>query len=129
MKMVSMKSESKKVKGSEKSKAHTLGAPSLADSPSPPDLHFSHEHIKKLGMKTLPAVGDKLHIQAIAHVASTSAHTGSDGKPNHHMTLELHHVGYEHHAESEQEKQANAQKGGKAAIDDALGDLGTSDEE
>lgn len=123
MKLVSLK-PAKPKKGNEKDKARGIGT---VGGESPPSIHFSHEHLKKLGIKKLPQVGDKLHIQAIAHVASVGAHEDESG-PNQHMHVELHHVGYKHHDESSQDKAANAHKGAKAAMDDALGDLATDDE-
>ena len=114
-------------KGSEKNRARGTGA--VVGGESPPSVYLSHEHLGKLGAKKPPKVGDKLHLEAIAHVESVSSNHGEDGKPRHSVHLHLHHVGYEHHAETTQEKQANASKGGKEAIDNALGDLGTSDEE
>ena len=117
------KAEAKGSEGDKSAAGHGPGGE------SPPSVYLSHEHLGKLGAKKPPKVGDKLHLEAIAHVESVSANRGEDGKPRHSVHLHLHHVGYEHHAETAQEKQANASKGGKEAIDNALGDLGTSDEE
>ena len=113
-------------KGSEKNRARGPGA--VVGGESPPSVYLSHEHMSKLGAKKPPKVGDKLHLEAIAHVESVSANRGEDGKPRHSVHLHLHHVGYEHHAETAQDKAANAHKGAKAAMDDALGDLATDDE-
>ena len=113
-------------KGSERNKSAAGHGPG---GESPPSVYLSHEHMGKLGAKKPPKVGDKLHLEAIAHVESVSANRGEDGKPRHSVHLHLRHVGYEHHAETAQDKAANAHAGGKAAIDDAIGDLGTSDEE
>lgn len=52
------------------------------------DIHIGHEHMQKLGMKTPPDVGTKVHLAAHGKVASTHTET-VDGKVRHHMRVTL----------------------------------------
>jgi hypothetical protein len=56
-------------------------------------VDLGHEEMQKLGMDSMPKVGDKVHLQSHAHVvsASESSHEGDD-EPQRRVSLELRHM-------------------------------------
>ena len=91
------------------------------DTQPPPSIRLGHSHLQALGMKSLPAVGTKLHLHAIAHVGSTSEDQdrGDGGKARQSMTLHLHSMDLgdgKQSAMSDEDQKAGA----KAEIDKAL---------
>lgn len=56
-------------------------------------VRLGHEEMSKLGMDTMPKVGDKVHLQSHAHVVSASEHHHEgDEEPNRSVELELRHM-------------------------------------
>jgi hypothetical protein len=85
-------------------------------------VRLGHEEMSKLGMDTMPKVGDKVHLQSHAHVvsASESSHEG-DEKPNRSIELEMRHMAIGPHKEGHVDNAAA--DGAKNAMDSALGEL------
>jgi hypothetical protein len=115
----------------ERGKAESgIGAkPAHADEGAdPPHIYLTHEHLDKLGIKQMPAVGTKLHLHAIGHVGATSENQDrmDGGKKRRSMTLHLHQMemGTGKQPEISDEDQ-NA--GAKAEIDKALAKGASSD--
>jgi hypothetical protein len=120
MAMVSMKGEASKAAGSNPSVA-------MGDTQSPPRLYLEHHHLEKLGLKKMPPVGTKLHIEAEAHVGSTSEDqdhmVNSGGKPRRSMTLQLHKMDMGQDDQSgmnDEEQEEESKKGAKMEMDKAL---------
>jgi len=82
-------------------------------------VRLGHEEMSKLGMDSMPKVGDKVHLQSHAHVvsASESSHEG-DEEPNRSVELELRHMAIGKRKEGTVED-ATAD-GMKGAMDEAL---------
>lgn len=100
--------------------------PSMMDDKYPYGLRvdLGHEEMQKLGMDSMPKVGDKVHLESHAHVvsASESSHEG-DEEPHRRVSLELRHMAVSPHKEGEV---ANpAADGAKNAMDSALNELST----
>ena len=56
-------------------------------------VRLGHEEMSKLGMDSMPKVGDKVHLQSHAHVVSASEHHHEgDEQPNRSVELELRHM-------------------------------------
>ena len=56
-------------------------------------VRLGHEEMSKLGMDSMPKVGDKVHLQSHAHVVSASEHHHEgDEEPNRSVELELRHM-------------------------------------
>jgi hypothetical protein len=89
----------------------------------PPTMYLEHEHLKKLGMKEMPAVGEKLHARIEGHVGAVSEDQdrGDGGEPRRRMTLHVHkmEVGTDGPGK-EVDQQAESAKGAKAEMDKAL---------
>lgn len=86
-------------------------------------VHLDHDMLEKLGMDTLPAVGSKVKMNTIAHVAETSEDHRDGGKKRRSMTLQIHHMGVEPHKDegaSDSENTESRNKGIRAAMDAAL---------
>lgn len=85
-------------------------------------VRLGHEEMGKLGMDTMPKVGDKVHLQSHAHVVSASEHHHEgDEEPNRSVELELRHMAIGKPKEGEV---ANpAADGAKNAMDEALGEM------
>ena len=128
MTMVSMK-------GKEPSKAKG-GAQTMTpgeDTQAPPRLYLEHHHLEKLGIKKMPPVGTKLHIEAEAHVGSTSENQdrGDGGKPHRSMTLHLHKMDMgtdDQTGDTDVAQAEQSNKGARAEMDKALSrGAGTAD--
>jgi len=117
--MVNMVAKVKSEPG--KAKGGIGGAPTSGEDGHPPTIYLHEDHLKKLGIHTMPTVGDKLHIAAHAHVGATSENQdkGDGGKARRSLTLHLHkmEVGGGKQPEMSDESQT---AGAKAAIDKAL---------
>jgi hypothetical protein len=122
MKMVSMKRTAK-----EKKARDTLSVPNHSDD-VPYGLHVSldHDSLDKLGVKTLPKVGDKLHLQAHAHVASVSEASDETGKKRRNVELHLHKMALQNPAAQAavQPDAGSPAAGAKSAMDEALSEQG-----
>lgn len=56
-------------------------------------VRLGHEEMAKLGMESMPKVGDKVHLESHAHVVSASEnHHEGDEEPNRSVELELRHM-------------------------------------
>jgi hypothetical protein len=84
-------------------------------------MHLDGEHAKQFLKRK---VGDKVHFTGHGAVASISQHESEDGEPSHHVTLKVKEL---KHRKKTAElpgqaggKDAEMQKGGKAAMDQAL---------
>lgn len=53
------------------------------------DVHLSHEHLQKLGVKTPPAVGTKVSFHGEGEVTSSHSSDG-EGGPKHSMRMTMH---------------------------------------
>jgi hypothetical protein len=92
-------------------------------------VHLDHESLKKLGMHTLPKVGDKLHLHAHAHVTEVREEHRDGGKPNSSVHLQLRKMDVQGmqkddsesraEAKAEMDKALSKHKGGKAGFDAA----------
>lgn len=83
-------------------------------------VSLDHEDLEKLGISTLPKVGDKFHLHGHAHVTSVSENHEEGGKKRRRMELQLRKMALKHGG-SETEQSEATNKGAKAAIDKALG--------
>jgi hypothetical protein len=92
------------------------GIPAAHDGPEYPhglSVHLNHESLKKLGLhKDPPQVGDKLHLQAHAHV--TSARQDANGE--HHVELQLRKLDLKDNTPGEEEMHEGMHK----AVDKAV---------
>jgi hypothetical protein len=82
-------------------------------------VRLGHEEMSKLGIDSMPKVGDKVHLHSHAHVvsASESSHEG-DEEPNRSVELELRHMAVGKAKEGVvQDATASGMKG---AMDEAL---------
>ncbi len=84
-------------------------------------ITLSSEELDKLGIKTLPKVGSKIHLQAQAHVVSVSQNSseGSTGE-NRHVELELRKLGVDQKGSGPKSEDAMKQ-GMQSAMNKALG--------
>lgn len=67
---------------SQKESDEMIGMPESGDGPKYPyglELHLNDETIKKLGLSGVPAVGEKVTINAVAVVSSASMRQEQDG--------------------------------------------------
>jgi hypothetical protein len=123
MSMVSLVSKSQK-EASKSTGAKQTMTPG-EDTQTPPRLYLEHHHLAKLGIKKMPPVGTKLHIEAEAHVGSTSEDQdrGDGGGPRRSMTLHLHKmdIGSDDQAgETDVSNEEESKKEAKAEMDKAL---------
>lgn len=94
---------------------------SQAEGPAPPPrLYLEHDHLKKLGITEMPAVGTKLHFHAVGHVGSTNEDQDrGDGEARHSMTLHIHQMDMGDGKQPEMSDE-DQKAGAKAEIDKAL---------
>jgi len=113
MKMADMRQKAKNLKESNAVKLSDAGHPSV-----PYGLHVTlgPDELDKLGVKTMPAVGDKVHVRAHAHVARVSETHETGGKKHRSVELHLHHMAMEQPKKSGED----AAKGAKAEMDKVL---------
>lgn len=82
-------------------------------------VDLGHEEMQKLGMDSMPKVGDKVHLESHAHVVSASEHSNEgDEEPHRRVSLELRHMAVSPHKEGNVDD-ATAD-GMKNAMDTAL---------
>jgi hypothetical protein len=63
-------------------------------------VDLGHEEMQKLGMDSMPKVGDKVHLESHAHVVSASEHHNEgDEEPHRRVSLELRHMAVSPQAE------------------------------
>lgn len=61
-------------------------------------VDLGHEEMQKLGMDSMPKVGDKVHLESHAHVVSASEHHNEgDDEPHRRVSLELRHMAVSPH--------------------------------
>lgn len=83
-------------------------------------VHLGHPELQKLGMDTLPQVGDKLKLHAHAHVKEVREENTHEGI-HRHVTLELRKMAIEGHKPgNDVSKSEHAAKGAKAEMEKAL---------
>lgn len=117
-----------KMPKSEKGKATgELASPSKGEDHTPlPTMYLEHRHLEQLGLKKLPAVGEKLHFHAVAHVGSTSEDQdrGDGGSPRRSMRLHIHQMdmgsGTQNGSSTDVDQEEESKAGAKAAMDKAL---------
>lgn len=85
-------------------------------------VSLGHEEMAKLGIDSMPKVGDKVHLQSHAHVISTHEHSRDGQKPNRGVELELRHMAVG--SKPQEGMVANpAADGAKNAMDNALNEM------
>jgi len=111
----------------EKGKAKTGESPApMRDDEMPerpPTLYLEHEHLKKLGIKKMPGIGEKLHARMVAHVGAISEDQdrGDGREPRRHMTLHIHKMDMGTDGPGKEvDQEAESKAGAKAAMDKAL---------
>ncbi len=112
----------KKMKGDAGKEAPGMGAAPVGqkEGSDPPRLYLEHDHLEKLGIKTLPAVGTKIHFHAVGHVGSTNEDQDrGDGEARHSMTLHIHQMDMGDGKQPEMSDE-DQKAGAKAEIDKAL---------
>lgn len=91
------------------------------DTQPPPTLHLGEEHLKKFGIKKMPAVGTKLKFHAVAHVGATSENQDhGDGGKHRSMTLHIHKMDMGAGHQSSEVDEESQKAGMKSAIDKSL---------
>lgn len=112
----------KRSKAQQEKNSPTLAGKSGEDYGYGLNVNLDHDHLQKLGIKTLPKPGTVLHLRAHAHVRDTSEHTDEDGKPRRHVNLQLRKMELkaEQRAADEPDVQEGNLRGAKAAMDQAL---------
>lgn len=82
-------------------------------------VNLDHESLQKLGIDKLPAVGEKLHLHAHAHVVSAEERSTEGGKKHRSVGLELRkmQIGQNEGHDAAQTRLAN---GAKKAMDEVL---------
>lgn len=118
-KMVDMARTKAEIKA--RDKEHSKPMASEGDYPYGLSVDLDHTMLEKLGIKTLPKVGDKLHLHAHAHVKSVSEDHRDGGKKSRRVELQLRKMMLESSKPSpEGEVEDSNFKGAKAAMDRAL---------
>jgi hypothetical protein len=121
------------MKDMKQTKAETkaqYGLPPKSDAPAGDtyphglSVRLDHESLSKLGVNKLPAVGDKLHLHAHAHVTHVSEEHGEGGKSRRHVELQLRKMDLQQKPNDEAEQK----EGMKAAMNKALSEAGEPDE-
>jgi len=105
----------------ERAKENTPAKMEVDDYPYGLRVHLDHETLEKLGVKTLPKAGDKLHIRAEGHVKSVEESHRDGGKKNRSMSIELRKmaIAATDRAAKEPVKEGDL-RGALAAMDQAL---------
>ena len=65
------------------------------------EIHLDHPSLEKLGIKELPAVGSKMHLEAKVHVSGAMMHDGPAGKHKS-LHLQITHMSLEKGGEHEE---------------------------
>jgi hypothetical protein len=115
-----MMQDMKRTKAERKADTELNKAP-VDDYPYGLRVHLDNATMEKLGIKSLPKVGSKLHLHAHAHVVSAEERSHEGGKKHRSVSLELRkmELAAEHKA-SEGEVHEGNLTGAKAAMDKAL---------
>lgn len=111
-----------------KSERKAENTPMKSDGDSYPyglSVRLDHHSLKKLGMHDkLPKVGDKLKLNAHAHVVSVSDHSHEGGESSKHVELQLRHMGIEGGGKNLEKPDGDTEeglkKGAKNAMDKVL---------
>ncbi len=101
-------------KKAEKAKYDSIGPASGDDYPYGLHINLDHEMLSKLGIDKLPAVGDKMHLHAHAHVTEVSEESREGGKKRRSLRLQMRKM------QVEPATKPSAAEGAKAAMDKAL---------
>lgn len=86
-------------------------------------IHLGPEEMDKLGMSSLPQVGDGVQVHAHGHVTSVSEDHREGGKKHRRVEIQLKHMGVKHGGKEVGRaggKHADMADGAKAAMDTAL---------
>lgn len=112
---------SKADKKAQEKRYDSIGSPGGDDYHHGLGVSLGHEELTKLGMTKLPRVGDKLHLQAHAHVTSVSENHRDGGKKERRIELQLRkmEVAAVNRAQKEDVHEGKL-TGAKAAMDQAL---------
>jgi hypothetical protein len=119
MALVDMKRTKAEKKDSE-SKYNTPCSPGGDDYPYGLSVRLGSEELKKLGISSLPQVGEQLELCATAYVKSASENQRDGGKKERSVELELRQMSLEPTADATDHE--SLMHGAKAAMDKALDD-------
>lgn len=110
----------KRSKADKKDESKKYDSPSFGQEDYHHGLSVSlgHEELSKLGIHTMPQVGDKFHMHAHAHVTSAHEHSREGGKKERRIELQLRKMAVQN--AGEQDTHEGKLKGAKAAMDKAL---------
>jgi hypothetical protein len=87
-----MKLHSMKMSKKEKKDSMPTAVSDTPDYPYGLRLSLNDEALKKLGIKSLPKVGSKMHVLAVGEITSVSQHE-SAGHEDRHVEIQLHELG------------------------------------
>lgn len=104
-------------------KSKVLEAVQMDTKPKPGARVYLHENDMEHHKVKRHEVGKKVRVTGVAHVTSAGESQHEDGEKHQHMELRFKHFNVKPHKEPEGHaggKYADATKGAKAAMDDAL---------
>lgn len=90
-------------------------SPSYSQSPYPSGccLYLDTDELEKLGIKSLPSVGDEYHIVAVGEVTSVSENDSANGGENRSLGIQIQMMELTHESESEGKEKKESAKSEK----------------